>query len=133
MAAPLIAGVGLLSFAQKRAAGKITQLESETAAKQEDLAATQREVERKQRLAEALASQNAQAGAGGIAAFEGSPLTILQEDIRKADVAGERAGLESRLKVTSRLARGKIARKQANLSATVGLLKAGASAAQVGE
>ena len=122
----------ILSFGATRAAGKIAQLESETAAKQEDLAATQREVDRKQRLAEALASQNAKAGAGGIAAFEGSPLTILQEDIRKADVAGERAALESRLKITSTLARGKIARKQANLQATIGLLKAAEKAASGG-
>lgn len=132
MAQALLLVPAALSFLQEREAGKIRQIESETAAKQEDLAATQRETERKQRLAEALASQNAQAGAGGIAAFEGSPLTILQEDIRKADVAGERGALESRLKVTSTLSRGKIARKQANLSATIGLLKAGASAAKTG-
>lgn len=121
-----------LSFQQKRAAGKIAEMEAKTAARAEDLAATQREVERKRALAEALASQNAMAGAGGIAAFEGSPLTILQEDIKRAETASERDLLETRLRKRAIRARGRVARKQANLSATIGLLQAGQAAAAGG-
>lgn len=93
MALPLLilAGVSTaLSLRQAKVAGQALKDEADIAAKQAEVGVIQREADRKGRLIEALASQNAAAGAKGIAAFEGSPLTIMQEDIRREEVATER-------------------------------------------
>lgn len=100
---------------QERAAGAQKSGELEVAAKQEELAAIQREGDRKARLAEALASQNAAAGARGIAAFEGSPLTILQEDIRKEEKATQRDIFQTQLGVLTKKASAKMIRRQTRL------------------
>ena len=116
-------GTSLLQAGQKISAGSIAGGEAKIAAKQEELGAIQREGDRKSRLAEALASQIAGAGAKGIAAFEGSPLTILEEDIKTEERATERDILESRLKSIALKARGKVTRKQATAGALIGLVK----------
>ena len=113
----------LATFSQTRAAGKIAEGEAKVAAKQEELAATSREVDRKERLAQAIASQNASAGAGGVAAFEGSPLTILKEDIRREEQATQRDVFQTNLRAATIRARGKIARTQARTAANIGLLR----------
>jgi len=113
----------VVQFQQTKAAGKIARGEAEVAAKQEELAAVQREGDRKARLAEALASQNAAAGAGGIAAFEGSPLTILQEDIKSEKRATERDVFQTELGAMTLRARGKIAERQARTAANIGLIR----------
>ena len=114
----------IVQFQQTKAAGKIAQGEAKVAAKQEELAATSREVDRKERLAQAIASQNASAGAKGVAAFEGSPLTVLQEDIRREETATQRDKFQSQLAASTLRARGSIARKQARTAANIGLLRA---------
>lgn len=110
------------SFGMQRAAGDIARTEAETQAKAEEAAGVAREADRKQRLAEALASQNASAGARGVAAFEGSPLTIMQEDIRREKVATERDAFQTRLAAKTLRARGKIAQRQAKTGANLGLI-----------
>ena len=115
--------IDVLQQRQGVAAGKIARGEAEVAAKQEELSAIAREGDRKERLAEALASQNAAAGAGGVAAFEGSPLTILQEDIRKEEKATQRDVFQTQLRAATLRAGGKIAAKQARASANIGLLR----------
>jgi len=106
----LLAGTALTAGAtagtSRRAADNLIR-ESKIKASQEELQATQREADRKARLAEALASQNAEAGAKGIKAFEGSPLTILQEDIRREEVATERDAFGSQLAAMSERFRGR--------------------------
>ena len=57
-----------IQFGQQKAQADIALGESKVQAEQEELAAKQRETDRKERLSIALASQNAQAGVGGIAA-----------------------------------------------------------------
>lgn len=114
----------VLSFGQQKAAGDIARGESKVAAQQEELAAIQREGDRKDRLAQALASQNASAGAKGIAAFEGSPLTIMEEDIRREEQATQRDIFQSQLKQQTIKAQGKVAQNQARFGATVGLMRA---------
>ena len=64
--------------------------QAEVAAKSQELAMTQREADRKDRLASALATQNAMSGARGVAAFEGSPLAVLEDSIRREETATER-------------------------------------------
>jgi len=107
---------------QQRAAGDIARGEAEVAAKAEEAAGVSREVDRKSRLAEALASQNAQAGAGGIAAFEGSPLSVMQEDIRREKEATQRDKFQTQLSAMTLRSRGKIAQRQAKTGATIGLI-----------
>lgn len=110
------------SFGATRSQGKIAQLQAETQAKQEEAAGVAREKDRKSRLAEALASQNAGAGAKGIAAFEGSPLTIMQEDISREAEATQRDEFQTKLRAMTLRAGGQIARRQATTAANIGLL-----------
>lgn len=111
----------------QRAQGDIARGESEVAAKAEEAAGVSREADRKERLAEALASQNAGAGASGIAAFEGSPLSVMNEDVRRESVATERDEFQTKLKSMTLRARGKMAQRQAKSGANIGLITAGAN------
>jgi hypothetical protein len=127
-AAAIPIGMGLMSYVAAgqygatKSAGEIQALEGETAAQMEELGATQREGDRKGRLAEALASQVAGAGAAGISAFEGSPLTILNADIEAEHRATERGKFQSGLQAQAFRTRGKMAKKTANQQAKLGLL-----------
>ena len=116
------AGSSLLSFTQQRSAGKIAQREAEVGAKSEELAAIAREGDRKERLAGALATQTARAGAGGISAFEGSPLSVLQESITAEETATERDVFQSRLSALTTRTRGKVAKSRATAGAVTGLI-----------
>lgn len=100
--------------------GKAQRREAETQALAEEAAGVSREADRKARLSEALASQNAAAGAAGIAAFEGSPLTILKEDIKREQKATQRDIFQTQLAAKTLRARGKIAERQAR---TAGMLQ----------
>lgn len=115
-------GASLLQYAGTRAAGRMQEIESETMARQEELGAVQREADRKQSLVRAMASQNAEAGAKGVAAFEGSPLAILQADIEQERTATMRDVEMSKISAMTTRFRGKMARRQADFLATVGLI-----------
>lgn len=116
----ILADIG--SFNLQRDIGKIQRGEAEVAAKSEEAAGVQREADRKAQLAEALASQNAAAGTAGIAAFEGSPLSVMQEDVRRESVATERDVFQTKLKSLTLRSRGKIAERTAKAGATLGLI-----------
>ena len=131
MADPLTLGiiaVGLTGvsavgqYSQTRNAAAAAKNEAEFAATQEKLAATQREADRKDKLAEAMASQTASAGARGVIAYEGSPLTILQEDIRREEVATDRDVFGSKLAASTALVRGKNQASSLKTGATFGLI-----------
>ncbi len=130
-AIPLFVASSLMSFAQKRAAGAIDQGEAKVQARQTELAATAREADRKDRLATALASQNASAGARGIAAFEGSPLTILQADIEREEKATQRDMFSTELEAFTQRSRGSVANRQAKAAAFQGLISAGSQFASM--
>lgn len=100
-----------VQISQQRAQADIAVGESKIQAEQEELGAIQREADRKERLAIALASQNASAGARGVAAFEGSPLTVLKEDVRREEQATERDIFSSQLASLTARSRGKIKSK----------------------
>lgn len=123
---------GAAQAKQTRAAGRIAAGEAEVAAKQEELGAIQRETDRKEKLIQALASQSATAGAGGVFGFEGSPLTILKEDISREERATERDVFQAKLAAMTTRARGKIAKTQASTQANIGLLKTAGSAISAG-
>ncbi|MFQ6609432.1 MAG: hypothetical protein ACE5D7_01400 [Fidelibacterota bacterium] len=113
----------------QRAAGGITERQSEIEAKQEELGAIQREADRKGRLSSALATQIASAGTKSIAAFEGSPLRILQADIEAEEVATERDIFSTRLAALTKRTRGKTQRSLIEAGADIGALK---SISQIG-
>ena len=124
-------GTSLASANQQARAGKQTLREAELSAQTEELAATQREGDRKERLAKAMATANAQAGAAGIAAFEGSPLTILQESIRNEETATERDRFNTRISALTTRARGESARSTARVGAATTLAKGLSTTAQL--
>ncbi len=135
----IIAGVGmkggasLMQFQSARAASEVQRSEAETAASEEELGATQREADRKQRLAAALASQSAMAGAGGIAAFEGSPLAILEADIGTEKEATQRDIYQTKLKAESIRSSAAIRERMMKQQAVYGLLgDIGSTAMQAG-
>lgn len=84
----LVSGVGGALSKQSQAANEAEQ--AEIAARQQEVAVKQREADRKDRLAASLAAQNVMAGAKGVAALEGSPLTVLQDSIERERVGTER-------------------------------------------
>lgn len=127
LAATAASGAAAAS-SSRRAADNLVR-ESKMREQQEELAATQREADRKARLAEALASQNAAAGAKGIAAFEGSPLTILQEDIRREEVATERDVFGSQLRGLSERIRGRTGAQSLRTQSDIRLLQTAGTAA----
>jgi hypothetical protein len=126
-----IAATSLLSAGTQIQAGRQAVKESELTAQTQELAASQREVDRKERLATAMATANANAGASGIAAFEGSPLTILQQSIEAEQTATERDAFNARIGALTTRARGKSAQSQARLSAAGSLLQGGSDIAQL--
>ena len=117
----------IAGFISQRSAGKIAKRQSEVDAKTLKLASTQREIERQERLADALASQNASSGARNIAAFEGSPLTIINEDIRRSTQASERDAFATSLETLTLKSKGKLADRIGTFRATSGLLKTASS------
>ena len=126
VAIPLVmAGIQL---SQQKAQADIAVGESKVAAEQEDLGAKQREADRKERLSIALASQNAAAGAKGVAAFEGSPLTIMKEDIRREETATQRDVFSSQLASMTAKSRGQVQSKSLRSQS---LLTAASAATQV--
>jgi len=113
----------LLAAGSQAQAGKAAANEAELSAQTAELAATQREGDRKSRLAEAMATANAQAGAAGIRAFEGSPLTILQQSIENEQTATERDAFNTRISAFTTRARGRSARTGSQLQAGSSLIR----------
>jgi len=118
----------------EKSAGRQVAREAEIVAKQEELGAIQREADRKARLSEALATQNANIGASGIAAFEGSPLTVLEESIKAEETATKRDIYMTRLSAMSTRAKGQMEKQasklRASMTLTSGLGQAAVSGAQ---
>lgn len=119
-----IAGLGQ-AFQQKQT-GKAQSQALKAQAKEEEVAARDRELQRKTRLNKVLAAQIAGQGASGVTG-EGSQQAIALNSIREAslgDLAGEAnaSGIQQRLKNQS-----KTARKLGNLSAATTLLSTGAN------
>lgn len=128
-ALPFIAvATTLLSAGQRRKAGQVAAKEAELSAQLEETAATQREVDRKDALARALATANAQSGAAGIRAFEGSPLTIIEESIRAEETATDRDAFNTRISALVKRAGGSSALRAGNIGAATSLIKAGSQA-----
>ncbi len=88
--------------AEAQAKGQQDQLNRQ--AEQEEMAAKEREIDRRKRLLSAMASQNAASAASGIRAYEGSALNMLKTDVNsyeydsimdKGTTASTTSGLKS--------------------------------------
>ena len=119
----IISGLGQAEASKTETASR--RIESRLNAKQTELAATQREADRKGRLADALASQNASAGARNVAAFEGSPLTILNADLEAEKVATQRDKFSAELSSFTSRARGRVAGRVGRANQNLSLIQAG--------
>ena len=121
---------GVMKADLQRFAGKVEQAQSVIDAAAEGDAGRNREILRKKNLLRAISSQQAKAGAGGVAFTEGSPARIAELDIEKAteDLLIDTAS--TRQAQRSRLAQGRIARFVGKRKSTLTLLD---TAAEVGE
>lgn len=130
-AAPLVIGLVTagLSAAQKSETARDQQAQAEIAAKQQELQVVQREADRKDRLASALSTLSARSGAGGVSAFSGSPLTILQDSIERERVGTERDVFQTSLSTLAVRSTARARRRSAQQSAGLGLLQTAGSAA----
>lgn len=117
----LIAGT-VASAQQSRNAGKLADIQYREQAQQETDAARDREIERRRRLVSALASQNAEAGALGVAPGVGSRSALAMSDVKRAryENIADRAST-GRRSLMLRSA-GRHARKQGDLGAASTLL-----------
>jgi hypothetical protein len=114
-------------YSQKRA-GALQAIAYKEQAKDEEFSARDREIERRQRLVRALASQNAEAGALGID-NTGSRRAMVLDDVKRArfDDLTDRAMTTRR--AASLKSAGREARKQSNIQAGMTLLDTAGSAA----
>lgn len=120
-AAALTVGAGVQSAQMSRAAGKAQEAQSKIDAAAEGDAAREREIKRKRNLLRAISSQQAQAGAAGVA-FEGSTARIAQLDIDEAnrDLIVDRANTRQRQRALRQ--QGRAARIQGSAQAATTLL-----------
>ena len=125
----LIGGGSLLGAKSTLDQGSMAREQAKTEATAIETQAAQREADRKDRLLKVMASQSAMAGAGGVAAFQGSPLAVLDENIRQSEKAQEREDLATKVGVTTARTRGKVAYRQSRLQAATGLLQVGGQTA----
>ena len=128
LAATLVAG-GLSARAASNA-GKAQQIELKEQAKQEAVAAKDREIERRRALIDSISTQNAEAGALGDEINTGSRRAIVLEDIRRQrlDDLTDRATTNRR--ATTLRSSGRAAKTTGNLQAGATLLNTGVRAYQ---
>lgn len=120
----------LLAFNQQQQAASMARKEGKLAQQAEDVAATQRESDRKARLADAISTQVAMSGARGVSAFEGSPLSVMRESRRREALATDRDRFNAKIAGLSARYRSEATAGQIRGQAAVGLLKSAEDAAK---
>lgn len=123
---------GIMSAKAQADAGKAQKQQADMEAKREGDAARGREVERRRALLRAIATQSAEAGAGGIS-FEGAVQNLAQKDIEYAsdDLLADEANTRS---IQARLrAQGRNAVRAGRVGAVTTLLDTGVKAGSLWE
>ena len=123
------AGTAVNTYGQIQS-GKAQQDALEEQARQEEIAAKGRELERQQQLAKALAA-NAVGLAAGNLDMEGTPSSIALESTKNIGMSEGIIGMSDRLVLAQREREAKNARSTANLSAASTLLSGASSIAQM--
>ena len=125
-----MAVAGGASAVQQRKAGKAQQIQLNEQAKQEEIAARDAELERRERANQVLAAQIAGLGGANIGA-EGSPtqIAVIEGQTRGIEELGAATTLERRQR--SLREQGKSARRLGNLRTATTILQTGAQAASI--
>ncbi len=133
-AALLLAQAGTSLFSAKLAsdAAKQEARALEFQAENESINARIRNNERTERLLDAIAANNAAAGARGVSAFSGSPLTILEQNIKKTNRRSIADFENAKLNELSLRSRSFATRRSAQIKAFGSLLGTGADIAKTG-
>ena len=97
----------ILQITGARQASRIAERESKLERQKLDLQGLSREADRKTELAKRLATANAMSGTKGIAAFEGSPLTVLKQMERDVEDVSQQDKFMTELAKTTAKYRGK--------------------------
>lgn len=111
--------------------GEIEERALNYQAQNEEINAQFRSIERRERLLDAMAANNAALGVRGVTS-EGSPMTILEADYKNASQEEAIDLMDSRNAVVSLRAKAKAARKLSKINAFQSLLGTGVDMAKTG-
>ena len=137
MADPVTWGVILTAAAGGTAAygqyqaGKAQQYEYQRQAEQEKVSARDREIERRNRLLQALAQRNVSSAAGG-ASLEGSPIALINRDVREFSLESLSSEATTASRVAGLRAAGISAKRIGTINAFSSVFSTGASVAGMG-
>lgn len=121
-----VAGAGVSAYGQVQA-GKAQEEQMKQQAEQEKLAAESRELQRREELNRALASNIAAQSVAGIAG-EGTPASLALESAKKAGLSEATIDLSEKLRQSALIRAGKTAKQTAYIGAAGTLLSGTATA-----
>ena len=126
----ITATAGAVSARTSYVAGKTQEIELKRAAEEERLGAQSRELQRREELNRALASNVVGQAMSGISG-EGTPASIALASAKKAGLSEATIGLSEKLKQAQLRRQGETSRQAGYLAATSTLLKGGSQIAQL--
>ena len=125
------AGTATSAYGQVQA-GKAQEEQMKQQAEQERLAAESRELQRREELNRALASNVVAQSMSGISG-EGTPASLALESAKKAGLSEATIDLSEKLRQSALIRAGKTAKQTAYIGAASTLLSGGAKAASLGQ
>lgn len=114
--------VQALSVAESFSQANMAERQAKLQGAMEDVAALQRETDRKAELVRSISSQRAQTGASGIE-LSGSPLTVIEESIRQERIDTSRDKFNTAVAKQSALFRGATQARGLRVRAGLSLLR----------
>lgn len=130
-AAALTIGTGVVSARNNRVAGQQADLEAQQAATVEGDAARQREILRKRDLLRAVSSQQAAYAAAGVKSNEGSPESLINLDVARAQEDSNIDFGNTKSRQRALQFRGQNARAAGNAAAATSLLDSTVNTAKI--
>jgi len=125
----LLDPVSAVGYSQASSSAKFERQQGRLQAEMEDVAATQRETDRKMDLARSIGSIRAGAAGAGITG-EGSPLTLIQESIKAEQRDSSRDEFMTKMRKSSALMRSRMRSGQIMGNAQLSILQNAQQAAQ---
>lgn len=120
-----------VAYSQASSAAKTERQQGKLQAEMEDVAAAQRETDRKMDLARSIGSIRAGAGASGITG-EGSPLTLISEAVKAEERDTQRDVFMTKMRKSSALMRSRMRSGQIMGQAQLSMLQSAQNTAQMG-
>lgn len=112
-----------IAFKQQMDAASLASTEGNLAAEMQDVAALQRETDRKLDLARAISTTRAKASGAGIVTNVGSPLSIIEQQIEQEKIDTERDKFNAMISAQSARYQGAARAGQIRGQATLSLLR----------